>query len=323
MRGVENTIMPSFGPDMESLDEEGIRLDVRQSVDHGFFGSMCTAEAGLTFEEAKEFVGIVADEAGDELATATTVMFDSMAQQEAMMAHADEVGLDAVLLGYPPNWVPESEEEVLAVTRDLASIADVAVVLHLSGKYNFDHLHPTGLPLGVLDELADIENAVAAEVSDPELMSHVDRVCGDRLLLTSPIEGMAPGFVDAYDMKWMGAGAYEVYQSPAQPLLVDYFDDLLAGRFEEAMDTYWRLTPIRQTFMQQMRPQLQVGTYHWPLQKYYQWLSGGNGGYTRQPAMELADHQKRAIREARAAAGLDDTDDPEASFYAGRSNYDG
>jgi 4-hydroxy-tetrahydrodipicolinate synthase len=318
MIGIENLTMPSFTPDMEALDEEGIRRDVRQTKSHGFFGTLCTSEAGLSFKEAERFVDIVADEAGDDLSVGTTAMFDTLEQTYQMLEHAESVGLDTVLLGYPPGWMPQSTEAVYETTEDLCRSADVGVVLHLSDKYNFDRLHPSGFPVDLLDRLADIDNAVAMEVSDPSMMPVADRACGDRLLLTNPIEGLLPNHVSAYDIQWLGAGPYEVYQTPEERLLAEYFRSLRVGDWEEAMETYWRLTPVREAFMQQMQPPLQVGTYHWPQMKYYQWLSGGTGGYTRQPVMELDRRDRRVIRRAREAAGLENTKDADESFFEGR-----
>lgn len=37
MKGVENLTLPSFTRDLSELDEEGIRWDVRKSIEHGFF----------------------------------------------------------------------------------------------------------------------------------------------------------------------------------------------------------------------------------------------------------------------------------------------
>ena len=37
IRGFENILMPSFTPDLSGLDEAGVRLDVRRSIEHGFF----------------------------------------------------------------------------------------------------------------------------------------------------------------------------------------------------------------------------------------------------------------------------------------------
>jgi len=74
MKGAENTLFPSFTPDMKELDEEGIRLDVRQSIAHGFFSMMCATETGLTLEESKRFVRIAADEADGKILVTTSLL---------------------------------------------------------------------------------------------------------------------------------------------------------------------------------------------------------------------------------------------------------
>lgn len=43
----------------------------------------------------------------------------------------------------------------------------------------------------------------------------------------------------------MGPGAYELFQSPEQRNLVDYFALLQRGAVDKAMEIYWRLTPAR------------------------------------------------------------------------------
>lgn len=129
MRGIENQLMPSFTPEMDELDEEGIRLDVRQTKEHGFFSTLCTCEAGMSFEEAKRFVEIVADEAGDELKVSTTLVFDSFEQNFEMLDHAESVGVDSAMLGYPLNWYPESEEEIYEKTKEMCEATAMAKVL--------------------------------------------------------------------------------------------------------------------------------------------------------------------------------------------------
>jgi 4-hydroxy-tetrahydrodipicolinate synthase len=47
VKGLENVIIPSFNADFSDIDEEGIRWDVQQSIKHGFFSSLCSAEVGL------------------------------------------------------------------------------------------------------------------------------------------------------------------------------------------------------------------------------------------------------------------------------------
>lgn len=322
MKGIENQLMPSFTPGLDELDEEGIRWDVQKTKEHGFFSTLCTCEAGMSFEEAKRFVDIVANEAGDELKVSTTLVFDSFDQNFRMLEHAESVGLDSAMVGYPLSWYPEAPHEIYEKTREMCEATDMAMVLYITDKFNFERFHPSNFPLEYLDDLADIDNVVAVKMSDPGLMGPVDRLVGDRLLISNPIEGLAPTHIEAFDMQWIGAGPYEVYQSPDQPLFVEYFDQLLDGNWEEGMDTYYRLTPIRETFMQQMRPQLRLGTYHWPQHKYYQWLMGGNGGYTRQPAMELTMHDRVSIKDAMGQVGLDPREN-DAEFFAGRVNYEG
>jgi len=322
LRGIENQTMPSFEPDMEELDEEAIRWDVRHAIDQGFASTLCTTEAGVTFEEAKRFVEVAADEAGGDIHVSTTLLFDSLEQNREMLHHADEVGLDTVLLGYPLGWHPDSPAEVLEVTRDMAESTDVGVMLYPTPKFAFEKFHPSGFPLDVLDELADIPNVVGVKIGKPDLMAAVYNRVGDRLVISNPYETDAPANVMGFEMQMMGAGPYDVYQTPDKPRLVEYFDLLLEGEYDRAMELYWQLKPIRETFFQQMEPQFRLGNYHFPAHKYYQWLTGGNGGYTRQPAMALAEHDKRAIRSAMQQTGLDVREN-DAEFYAGRTNYDG
>ncbi len=63
MKGLEVPIFPSFTPDLEKLDEEGIRWDVNHIISNGFSSVFAAVEAcGLTFEERKKFVEIVCKE---------------------------------------------------------------------------------------------------------------------------------------------------------------------------------------------------------------------------------------------------------------------
>jgi 4-hydroxy-tetrahydrodipicolinate synthase len=48
MTGAMNLSMPSFTAGGDDLDEAGVRHDVRQAKAHGFFATLCTAEAQKT-----------------------------------------------------------------------------------------------------------------------------------------------------------------------------------------------------------------------------------------------------------------------------------
>lgn len=320
MVGVENCLFPSFSPDLSELDEEGIRWDVRQSIKHGFFSTLCAAETGLAFEEAKRFVEMVANEAGDEIFVSVTLLFDSFEQNREMLRHAEEVGCHAVLFGYPANWYTKSEEEIYGVTKEMCDSSNLAIVLYPTPHYNFQRLHNSGFPLDALTRMADINNVVAIKVGEPGLIADCVHRFGDKILVSCPVERFLPLMVLGFGQQWIGAGCYEVFQSPEKPYLVDYFRLLREGQIDEAMEIYWMLTPARVIFEGQFMPTSMLGTYNWTQQKYYQWCVGGNGGLTRQPSMKIHQHEMEATKMAFRMIGIDPRE-PDEEFYVGRVNY--
>lgn len=320
MRGVENETIPSFTPDMKALDEEGIRWDVQQAIRHGFFSTLCTCEAGLTFEEAKRFVSIVTNEARDKLLVNTTILFDSIEQNFEMLQHAEKAGCHAALLGFPPNFHPQTEEEIYNLARDMCQSTNLAIILYPSPQYNFERFHFSGFPLGVLDKLADLDNVVAIKVGEPGLIAECVRLLGDRLLVSCPVERWLPLCIQAFKQQWIGAGPYEAFQSPEKPYVVEYFNLLMQGKWDEGMEIYWKLTPVRVMFEQAHMSTVMLGTYNWTMHKYYQWLVGGNGGYTRQPCMKILQHDMEAFKMALRMIGIEPRE-PDDEFYVGRVNY--
>lgn len=319
MKGVENTIFPSFTPDMSQLDEEGIRWDVQQSIKHGFFSTLVATETGLTFEEAKRFVEIVADEAQGKILVSTTLLKDSLEKNREMLAHAEKVGCHAVLMGYPPNYYPKSEDEVYNLTAELCDQTNLAVILYPSPHFNFQRLHHSGYNPKLLARMAEFDNVVGAKIGEPGLAADCLRLFGDKVLINCPVERMLPLMVQL-GAQWMGAGCYEVFQSPDNPYLVQYFQLLREGKWDEGMDIYWMLTPARVVFEQQFQPTAMLGTYNWTMQKYYQWCVGGNGGFTRQPAMKPHQHEMEQTKWAFRMIGIDPRE-PDEEFYVGRVNY--
>lgn len=320
MKGVENTLFPSFTLDMKELDEEGIRWDVQQSIRHGFFSMMCATETGLTLEEAKRFVEIAADEADGKILVTTTLILDSLEDNMALLKHAESAGLDGMLLGYPPTFRPQDEEEIYQITKEFCDATDMHVTLYPSPHFNFSRMHNSGFPLDILPRLADIPNVVAIKVGEMGLYADVHRLVGDRVLLGCPVERFVPLLIQGYGMQWMGAGCYEVFQSPEKPYLIEYFNLLLEGKADAAMEIYWNLTPMRNIFEGQFNQTVMTGTYNWHQQKYYQWCTGGNGGLTRQPAMKIHQWEADAIKMGYFTIDITPPENDE-EFYIGKMNY--
>ena len=320
MRGVENTLLPSFSVDMKTLDEEGIRHDVRQSIAHGFFSTMCATETGLGLDEAKRFVAIAADEAKGRILVTTSLIRDSFEENMELLQHAERVGVDGVLLGYPPSFHPEDEEDVYRESRRFCDATDMHVTLYPSPHFPFDRFHASGFPLRVLARLAELDNVVAVKIGELGLFAEAARLVGDSVLVGCPVERYAPLLVQGFGMQWMGAGCYEVLQSPDKPYLVEYFRLAREGKHDAAMDIYWRLAPMRNLFEQQFNQTVMTGTYNWHQQKFYQWCVGGNGGLTHQPAMKLHSWEAMQIRMGYFQIGIQPSQD-DAEFWVGRANH--
>jgi len=323
MRGIENETHPSFTPDLSHLDEEGIRLDVQQAIRHGFFCTFAVTESSLTYEEAKRFVEIVVDEAKGKILVSAPVTFDSLDKNVDFLKHLQKIGAHTCLLGYPSSYYPKSVEQAYRDYRDMCdAVPDFPIVLYPTHKFNFERFHPSGFPLDLLEQWADIPNVVAAKLAviEPGWIFECFRRVNEKIVVGCPMERWAPLLHQQFGMHWMGAGHYEAFQSPEKPLLVDYFNLLLQGKTDQAMEIYWMLTPIRLMFEKQFLPTLEVGTYHWPQHKYYQWLVGGNGGFTRQPVMKMYQHEMEETKAAMRAIGLN-LREPDEEFYVGRTNY--
>lgn len=319
-RGLENLLLPSFSADMERLDEAGIRHDVRTSVAHGFFSTLCVLETGTPMEDAKRFVQAATEAADGDILVGVSLFRDSSAETLELLRHAESVGCSHAVLGFPLAFEPESEDDVLAYVREMAEATSLALVLTASDRLGLSRFHVSGLPLELYDGIADIDEVVALRIDtlEPGLMHECFDRYGDRLLVTSSNFLMLPLLVGLHGVQWSGGWAPEALQTPARRLTVECFRELLEGRTEAAMESYWRLVPAYRVMSAQMAPVEALGVVHGPLVKYYQWCVGGNGGPLREPAPRLFQRTFDAVRTAYAGLGIA-VDDADEDFYLGRS----
>lgn len=321
-RGFENVLVPSFTPDLTALDEVGIRHDVRRSIEHGFFSTLCATDAGLSLEEQRRFLEVVADEAQGRLLVSFPLVYDSFEQAMTMLQHAERVGCTHALMSYPLLFDPRTEADVERATRLLAEATNLGIVLFASETVGFPRLHPSTVPFELYGRLLDIPNVVALmlTLTEPGLIYECFERYSQRVLVASSTFGLLPLLVATYGQQWSGAWPVEALQSPDQPYAVELFDLLRQGKHEQAMPLYWKLTPARGVLAQQMAQTVPVGGQAWSRVKFFQYCVGGNGGQPRFPSTVLYQRDMRAIRSAYRAIGIPVPDEPDTAFFLGRAN---
>lgn len=321
LRGVTGCVMPSFTHDLSALDEKAIAHDIDCERRLGFTGFLIVAECGTTSDELKQFIDLSVAESG-ELVTVLQAAAGTLEENVELIRYAADAGVDMVLPSYPLSFYPESGEEVIEYTRTLAHASHLGLIVFAMNLWNFERLHPSGFAVRWLEELIEAEPNVVAiknEVAEPGVagIAEVFRRFSDRVRVTDPLEMNSAAWTSTFGMPWMGTSNYEYFGAEVPR----YFGLLQQpGRFDEAMEVYWRIHPARQASGALMK-EANAGTVfvHRMLWKYQGWLQGFNGGPVRSPHMRLTDRQMRTLRAAALASGLPITDEPDAEFFRGRS----
>jgi 4-hydroxy-tetrahydrodipicolinate synthase len=323
LKGLEVPIFPSFTPDLEQLDEEGIRYDVNHIIANGFTSTLIAPEAcGMTFEERKRFVEIVVDEARGKIHTSVSVMQDTVEQDIEMLQHMEKVGGTFATLGHPVQYYPRSVEDIFQMYKYMCDSTNLAIVFY-PGRLHTRKFHPSYFPPELLPRIADIPNVVAMKIgggSSTVITVMSFRLCGDKILVNDPMPDRWFVTVPVYGQQWAGAGPFYGMQTPEKPRMVNIFNLLMKGEIDKAMDIYWEMGSFGEGSGGLADSYFHTGIVTALNDKYAHWCNGGNGGTVRQPTGRLHDYQKERIRAGLRALGLTPRE-PEEEFYVGRVNY--
>lgn len=324
MKGLEVPIFPSFTPDLEKLDEEGIRWDVNHIIKNGFASILVAIEACvLTFEERKNFVEIVCEEVNKRVHVSVMVMQDTVEQDIEMLKHMEKAGCTYATIGHPIQYYPRSVEDIYAEFKYICDATNLGVVFY-PGRLHTRKFHPSYFPPEILPRIADIPNVMAMKIGGGSSMAitvMTFRLCGDKILVNDPMPDRWFITVPEYGQQWSGAGPFYAMQTPENPRMVNLFNTLVNGDIDKAMNMYWD----GQKNMGGGGGGLEGAYFHTGVvtamtDKYSHWLVGGNGGSIRQPTARLYDYQKEAMRAGVRAMGVTPRE-PEEEFYVGRVNY--
>ena len=320
LRGLGGLIFPSFTADFQRLDEEGIRLDVRHSIQQGF--TSCTVSAnGATPDQTRRMWELVREEASGKIV---------MGALGGDLAFLEKIGCAYTMIGFPRSAKPETENEVYAQFRKLVDSTSMAIVLYGSPVESLRRFHPSGIPLSVFDRLANHPNVVGIKLTHPMSVVTAFELCeglSDRLIMGPCNFDHIPLLAKQYkNVQWSGLWITDSLQSPEKPYAVEMMDLVIRGRLSDAIKVYWQMQPLIQGIYDLQAPLLLHESHPWAHMKYFQWLTGGNGGLLPlkpAPYLPALDAQGRqTIRDSFRKAGIVPPNRPEEEFLVGRTAYE-
>jgi 4-hydroxy-tetrahydrodipicolinate synthase len=321
LTGAVNCTIPSFTSDLKSINERAIRHDTRRAIEHGFTGTLGVAEVAITLPEYVDFLRVVKDEAGDRLILVHHASFSTLEQNIEAVRGAEDAGAELVLLSYPPNFYPETEQEIYDYTRSVCDATGLAVMLFPMYLWGFSpRIHPSDIPVRLLRRLVDdCPNvaAIKAEGGFPGIQGVIEchRHFGDEVVISMPIEGDLIPLAQVLPIRLSATSDHEYYG----PMIPHVLNLLRAGKLDEAADIYWQLHPARKA-KASVAPSLHGGAFiNRQAWKFQGWLQGYNGGPLRQPTQRIHDHQMTVLRKGLADAGLKPSMDPFREFFIGRN----
>jgi 4-hydroxy-tetrahydrodipicolinate synthase len=247
LRGVINVIIPSFTSDLGAVNEAGVRHDVRRQLDFGFDGALLVSEVSITQPEYRQFCEIAVDEAGRRQLFFHHSSWSDLDQALAGLKIAEDTGAECVLLSYPPNFYPTSEQEVYDYTKAICDATSLGVMLFPMYLWGFSpRIHPSDIPAGLIRRLLDdCPNIVAikAEGGWPYIMGIIEchRLFGDEVVISCPIEADFIPLAQVMPIQLTATSDHEYYG----PMIPRVYRHLQAGEHDAATEIFWRIHPAR------------------------------------------------------------------------------
>lgn len=319
--GVANVTIPTMTANCERLNEKAIRHDVEKTIEHGFVGTLAVSEVAITTDEYRQLCEIMVDQAKGRCIVFHHAVFNTLEDNIRNARLAQEAGAEIVLLGYPPFFHPKSLEDIYNYTKAFCDATDLAVMVFPIPTWGFSRLHPTDLPVSLLRRLIDeCPNIVAikAEGGAPLIMGAIEayREFHKEIVISSPLEHEFVPLAQLMPLQFCGTN-FSAYYGPLLPRVFKLLQD---GKFDEATEIFYKITPARNAFGAAMQSGGGGGGLaNRTMWKYQSWLQGYNGGPLRHPTGRIYSREMALLRRGQQEAGLNPTDDADESFFVGRN----
>jgi 4-hydroxy-tetrahydrodipicolinate synthase len=318
MRGCANVIIPSYSADLRRLNEQGIRHDVRRCLELGFKGSLLVSEVNVTLEEYRQLAEWAHDEAKGRLQLVHHASFNTL-EENIAAARMTAPFTDYVLLSYPANFYPQSEEEVMEYTQAFCAGVELGVMLFVVPLWNFGRLHPGDISPKMLRRMVDtIPNVVAIKAEGARNTGgiiDVYRQLKDEVIVTTPLEREVIPLLALADFQYTGTSNTEYYGDSVPRM----FELASSGDMDSAMEIYWQIQPARAANAAVGQITQTTGFINRMQWKFQGWLNGMNGGPLRQPTMKIPDRTMATLRHGLIDSGLPCEEAGNAEFFVGRN----
>lgn len=335
-KGMATLIFPSFTPDFKDIDEEGVRLDVQNSIKHGFVATM-TFPVGVNPETHAKFINVASDEGKSKKTLVGDIVGEkSEAADLAHIAVCEKNGCTHLLITPDSNSLGKTDDEIYNIykKRIEATSLPCFVFAAVATRY-YKQFGPSGVPLKVFDRLADLPNVVGVKLSHPLEMGsafYVAEKLSDRILIAPVNFEFMPIMTKFYGAQCSGQWTVEAIQSPEKPYAVQMMKLLSEGKYDEALKIYQIIQPALNDFFDLQAPCIRNHVSPWQHRKYIQWCVGGNGGlmyistprYLQKygkliPTLDQAarDNIKGWFRKI----GIEPYDGPDEEFMVGKAAY--
>lgn len=318
--GCSSVTIPSYSADLKRLNERGIRHDVQKVVDLGYKYTLLCTEVAITPEENAQFTAWAKDTAGDKLGLFFHAGFGTLQENIEAVKLAEKAGADIVLLSYPSNFWPTSEQEIYDYTKAFCDATELAVMLFPIPLWGFERVHPAGMSPALIRRLLDdCPNVVAikAEQGFPHVGGLIETYhkFREEVVISCPIESDIIPLMSLMKVQFSGT-SYTQWMGDYFPKA---FELARNGKWEEAMALYWQVQPARGAVGAATGAYMPGSNYinrtHW---KYMDWLAGFNGGPLRAPNARIPDRWMKTLRQGLAASKCEVTSDPDSAFLVGR-----
>lgn len=319
--GAINCTIPTFTQDLSKINERAIRHDTKLAIEHGFLGTLGVSEVSITLKEYLDFLRIMKDESKDKLVITHHASWSNLEQNIEAIKGAEEAGAEFVLLSYPPNFYPQSEQEIYDYTKEICDSTNLAVMLFPMSLWGFySRIHPSDIPTRLIRRLLDdCKNiaAIKAEGGFPYIQGIIEcsRLFGNEIVISVPIEYDLIPLSQIMPIQLAATSDYEYY-GPVIPNVLKLLRD---KEYDKATEIFWQMHAARKA-KAGLGPTMHGGNFlNRQAWKFQGWLQGYNGGPLRMPTQRIHDPQMNALRKGLIDSNLNPSMDPFSEFFIGRN----